>query len=371
MSSKKPVLGVNRRTFLKSSAAAAGIAGVNTFYINHAWSQDVVWDGQPFDAGGATLRLNEWGGFWEEAQRKAILDEFEKTYNCKVAYDSAFPWFPKYVAGGPQNPSHDIGNWNLNEIIKLSRIGDFFLSTEELKANVPNTADVWDFAFGSGLGVTWGYGQYVFVYRTDKVEPAPTAFKDFWRESLAGKRATYITSNGLQQVFFMTSAAEWGKDQYDLEAGYEAMRSAMPMKISDFTGNMQTLVERGEVEMGVQWEGEVFLQMDKDIPVAPYFWQMKPILTQTLTVSRYSEPVQKKLALAYMNAKLAAAYQTEMADTFYLRPSNKTAQLPERLSSKGVTNTADAMDGFWIPDWNWYLDNEDDIVENVNEIFAS
>ena len=123
--------------------------------------------------------------------------------------------------------------------------------------------------------------------------------------------------------------------------------------------------------MGVQWEGEVFLQMDKDIPVAPYFWQMKPILTQTLTVSRYSEPVQKKLALAYMNAKLAAAYQTEMADTFYLRPSNKTAQLPERLSSKGVTNTADAMDGFWIPDWNWYLDNEDDIVENVNEIFAS
>ena len=362
---------MNRRSFLKSSAASlAGAAGANSFFVNHAWSQDVIWDGQPFDAGGATLNLNEWGGFWEEAQRDAIINDFEKTFNCTVAYDSSFPWFPKYIAGGPQDPSHHVGNWNLNEIIKLNRIGDFFLSTDEIKASVPNAADVWDFAFGSGLGVTWGYGQYVYVYRTDKVDPAPTSFKDFWRPELAGKRGTYITSNGLQQVFFMTAAAEWGKDQYDLEAGYEAMRSAMPMKISDFTGNMQTLVERGEVEMAVQWQGEAFLQMDKGIAVAPFEWERKPILTQTLSISRYSDPVEKKLALAYLNAKLDAEYQTKMSETFYLRPSNKGSILPERLKSKGVTNTADAIEGFWIPDWNWYLDNEDDIVETVNGIFA-
>lgn len=363
---------LSRRSFVKSSAASvAGAAGVNSFFINHAWSQDVVWDGEPFDAGGATLRLNEWGGFWEEAQRDAIIDAFEKTFNCTVAYDSAFPWFPKYVAGGPQNPSHHVGNWNLNEIIKLSRIGDFFLTTDEILDSVPNAKDLWDFAFGSGLGATWGYGQYAFAYRTDLVKPAPTSFKDFWRQELAGKRATYITSNGLQQVFFMTAAAEFGADQYDLEAGYEAMRSAMPMKISDFTGNMQTLVERGEVEMGVQWEGEIFLQMDKGIAVAPFAWERKPILTQTLSVSRYSDPIEKKLALAYVNAKLDPDYQTKMSETFYLRPSNKNSQLPERLTSKGVQNTADALEGFWIPDWNWYLDNEDDIVETVNEIFSS
>ena len=368
---QKGIMPMDRRRFLKTGGATlAAAAGVNMFNINHTWSQDVVWDGQPFDAGGATLSLNEWGGFWEEAMRKNLIDEFEKTYNCKVAYDSAFPWFPKYVAGGPKDPPFNVGNWNLNEIIKLSRIGDFFMTVEEMQSNIPNAADVWDFAFGSGLGITWGFGQYAFVYRTDLVDPAPTMFKDFWNEGLADKRATYITSNGLQQVFFMTSSAMWGKDQYDMEAGFDAMRRAMPMKISDFTGNMQTLVERGEVEMGVQWEGEIFLQMDKDIPVAPLPWEMKPILTQTQTVSRYSEPVEKKLALAYVNEKLNPDFQTRMADIFYVRPSNKNAVLPERLTSKGVKNTADALDGLWIPDWNWYLDNEDDIVETVNEIFA-
>ena len=65
----------------------------------------------------------------------------------------------------------------------------------------------------------------------------------------------------------------------------------MPMKISDFTGNMQTLVERGEVHLGVQWEGEVYLQMGKGISVAPLIWEVrKPILTQTKTISRYSDP---------------------------------------------------------------------------------
>jgi putative spermidine/putrescine transport system substrate-binding protein len=35
-----------------------------------------------------------------------------------------------------------------------------------------------------------------------------------------------------------------------------------------------------------------------------------------------------------------------------------------------VTNTENALEGLWIPDWNWYIDNDDDITETVNEIFA-
>jgi putative spermidine/putrescine transport system substrate-binding protein len=362
---------MDRRSLLKWGAASAALTGpVSLFNINHAWSQDVSWDGQPFDAGGITIRINEWGGFWQEIMQKNVINEFEKTYNCKVAYDSSFPWFPKYVASGPKSPAFHVGNWNLNEIIKLGRVGDFFLSSDELKEKLPNAADCWDFAFGSGLGVTWGFGQYAHVWRTDLVDPAPVGFKSFWEERFANKRATYITSNGLFMTFFMTAAAEFGSGPDDLKAGFEAMRAAMPMKISDFTGNMQTLIERGEVQMGVQWEGEIFLQMDKKIPVAPLTWERKPILTQTHTVSRYSDPMEKKLALALVNAKLDPEFQTKTAEAFYLRPSNKKSKLPERLTNKGVTNTANALDGLWIPDWNWYLDNEDEIVETVNEIFT-
>ncbi|GGD95755.1 ABC transporter substrate-binding protein [Aureimonas endophytica] len=363
----------SRRQILKG-AAALGLAasGANLFNINHAWSQDVTYDGGTFDAGGATITIAEWGGFWQETQRKHLLDQFEKDFNCKVQYDSSFPWFPKFVANGPKNPPFAVTNWNLPEMFKTAAAGDYFLPQEEMIANMPNAKGVWPFATANGLGVTWAFSRYCYVYRTDTGLPAPTSFKDFWDARYAAKRGTYVTTNTLQMDFFIGAALNFGKDQYDLDAAYEAMRQAMPMKISDFTGNMQALVERGEVEIAVQNDGEVYLQKAKGVPVDAYIWDNpKSILTQTKTVSRYLEPVQKKLALALVNRTLDPAYQTAIGEVFFYRPSHKDAKLPKGLLDQGVENTANALDGLWMPDWKSYLENEDDIVETVNQIFAS
>ena len=297
--SKKNKINNSRRKFIKDTAILTAAAStLPLFNINHAWSQDVVFDGEPFDAGGAELKLGEWGGFWEEFMREAFINDFEKRYNCKISYDGAWPWCPKFIASGDKNPAYDICNWNIPEMVKTARAGDFFMSPDEIASAIPNGSNVWDFAKDTGVGLTWAFGQYAYVYRSDLVDPPITDFKQFWDKKFDGMRGTYITSNTLQMVFFLASCQAFGKDAYDLEAGYQAMRDAMPAKISDFTGNMQTLVERGEVQIGVQWEGECYLQMDKGIPVDNFIWQhQKPLLTQTHTVSKYSDPVQKKLAL--------------------------------------------------------------------------
>ena len=359
---------ITRRTALKMTAAAASLP---LFNINHAWSQDVTYAGETFDAGGATLPLGEWGGFWEENVRKLLVNEFEKEFNCKIEWDSSFPWFPKFVAAGPKNPPYAIVNWNLPEMNKTARAGDYFLPQEEVIANVPNAAGLWPFAKANGVGLTWAFGQYCHAYRSDLVDPAPDNFKAFWEDRFAGKRGSYITSNTLFMAFFMTASAAFGKDQYDMEAGFRAMRDAMPMKISDFTGNMQTLLERGEVEMGVQVDGEVYMQKDRGIKVEPLIWQEhKPILTQTKTISRYSDPTQKKLAFALLNRTLDPAFLAKFDEVFYLRPTHKDVIVPENLKRNGVENTADATDGLWIPDWGWWIENEDEIVETANDIFT-
>ena len=75
----------DRRGALKKSLALGAAASVpNLFYINHAWSQDVAYDGEVFDAGGAVINIGEWGGGWEEFIRAAMVDDFEKDFNCKV-----------------------------------------------------------------------------------------------------------------------------------------------------------------------------------------------------------------------------------------------------------------------------------------------
>lgn len=366
---EKPRNGVTRRKALGMTAGAA--AALPLFHINHAWSQDVSYAGETFDAGGATLPIGEWGGFWEENVRELLVNDFEQEFNCRVEWDSSFPWFPKFVAAGPENPPYAMVNWNLPEMSKTARSGDYFLDQAEVIANVPNAAGLWPFATANGIGLTWAFGQYCYAYRSDLVSPAPTSFESFWEERFANVRGTYITSNTLFMAFFMTANGVFGRDQYDMEAGFQAMRDAAPMKISDFTGNMQTLLERGEVEIGVQVDGEVYMQKARGISVEPYIWQeFQPILTQTKTISRYSDPIQKRLAFALMNRTLDPEFITRFTERFWLRPTHRDAVVPENLAAAGVVNSADATNGLWIPDWSWYIENEIDIVETVNDIFA-
>ena len=287
---------ITRRRLLGTAAAAAG--SLPLFNINHSWSQDVHYAGEVFDAGGASIRIAEWGGPWGELVHRHLLDQFAADFNCSIEYDTSWPWFPKYVAGGPSDPPYAITNWNLPEMFKTAGAGDYFVPIDELRANVPNTNDVWPFAYNNGVGVTWAFGQYGYAYRTDLVDPAPTDFMSFWEERFAGKRGTYITSNTLQMVFFVTAAHVFAGDQHDMAAGFDAMRRAMPMKISDFTGNMQALMDRGEVVIAVQNDAEPLQARDRGAPFGFMYWtEREPILTQTKTISRYAEPMEKKLIL--------------------------------------------------------------------------
>jgi putative spermidine/putrescine transport system substrate-binding protein len=355
-----------------AAACTQGGAGQQAPAQQTPATKDVSYDGGIFDAGGATLKLADWGGFWEEMQRKNLLNQFEKDFNCRIQYDSSFPWFPKFAASGPKSPAFDVANWNLPEMFKTARAGDYFVPLDELKANVPNSQDLWPFAFENGKGITYLFSQYGYAYRKDQVDPPPAKFTDFWEDRFSGRRGSYITSNTLQMVFFMMASLAFGNDEKDLNAGFDAMQRAMPMKISDFTGNMQTLLERGEVVISVQHDGEPYAQIDKGVPLGWMYWTEKqPILTQTKTVSRYSEPVQKKLGYALINRSTDPAYLEATGAQLYVRPTNRKAAIPENLASKGVVNTEDAARQLWIPPWDWYLDHEQEITERVNTIFGA
>ena len=293
---KVRTLQISRRG-LVASAAAAALAARQGLDAQAQDSPQVIYEGETFDSGGATLRVASWGGFWEEMERKYLLDQLEKDFNCKVEYDSAWPWFPKIVAGGPDNPPFDVTNWNLPELYQTAAVGaaqgGFFVPLEELQANVPNSVDLWPFAYEFGHGLTYLFSQLGYGYRTDQGDP-PTDFKSFWEERYANKRGTYITSNTLQMIFFIVASVVYGSGEDDIPAGMEAMRKVMPAKISDFTGNMQTLLERGEVNICVQHDGEVYSQIARGLPVDWLYWEeRKPLLTQTKVVSRGSRAASR------------------------------------------------------------------------------
>src|SRR5215212_9223642 len=258
-----------RSVHISRRGLGAGVAAMlAALHGREAQAQDstpVVFADETFDADGATLRIAGWGGFWLEIERKLLLDQFQEDFKCTVQYTSAPPWFPQFVAGGVDNPPFDVTNWNQPELFRAAKAGatqgGFFVPIAEVRANVPNSVDLWDLAY---------------------------------------------------------------------EAGHEAMRNAMPLKIGDFTSHMQTLLERGEVDICVEHDGEVFSQMDQGVPVDFLYWQeRKPILPQIMTVSQGSSDVQKRLAYAYINRACSPEIQEQYAAELYLHPTNKHAVIPE------------------------------------------
>jgi putative spermidine/putrescine transport system substrate-binding protein len=92
--------------------------------------------------------------------------------------------------------------------------------------------------------------------------------------------------------------------------------------------------------------------------------------SQIRTVSQSSSDVQKRLAYAYIDRTCSPEVQERFAAELFLRPANKNAVIPENLASKGVTNDAAGVEGVRTLDWNWYFDNERDIMQTVNVIFG-
>jgi putative spermidine/putrescine transport system substrate-binding protein len=116
----------------------------------------------------------------------------------------------------------------------------------------------------------------------------------------------------------------------------------------------------------------MWAMQDRGVETDQYIWEeKKPLLTQTRTISKYAEPVQKKLAFAFMDRTLDPNVFGKFAELFYLRPTGKNIPITPKMAAKGITNTADSIEGFWIPDYQKYLDHADEVEETVNAIFAA
>jgi putative spermidine/putrescine transport system substrate-binding protein len=301
----------------------------------------------PIDAQQKTLVVTGYGGRWSEVMKKALVEPFEKKHGVKVEIVTGITteWVAKLMAAGPDNPPFDVVMGN-EPPFPIPRERGFFD-----KRNVdlaPNIKNVYPKALIGDTSLAMFWARIGLAYRTDSGIKKPTSWKDFWDESYAGKRGTYVIGNTLGINFLFVAGKLYGKDFFDIDAGLAAIKRAQP-KLVDFTGTIEKQLEQKEVVLAVLHDGSAYDLQKRGIPVdwvAPS--EGTPILDQVIQVTRGSK--NKELAWKLIDAYLSPEVQLAFATELFFSPTNRTVKVPPDVAKKIISGPED-VEKLVLFDW--------------------
>jgi putative spermidine/putrescine transport system substrate-binding protein len=345
------MLQLTRRSLLQSAVAGA------------AASLGAPWVAR---AEAATLRITTWGGKWGEVMKGQVLPAFERKYNCKVEADQAFPYLPKLQASPRNAPIYDVLHANSNEQWQAAVAG---LVMEKITAKeVANIKDVYPYAISERMaGVSIFTSAIGLGYRTDKGLTPPKSWKDLADPKFAGQRGGYqIPVNSLGQAHLLLLGQLYGEGMTDLEAAYKALEQLKPIKLVDFTGQMEKMLLQGEVVLCVIHDSGIYRYDGQNQPIdfaAPAEGVLS--LEQVLNVTPGTKV--KELAFAYIDYMLRPDVQKQLAEAVWYSPSNKNVKLDARYDAK-LYNTPEKVAKLIQVDWKWYNDRKDQIDARVARI---
>ena len=344
---------ISRRQALRTGAGLAAAATLGAPAILHAQTK--------------TLKITTWGGKWGDIMKSTVLPAFEKEFKCTVQADQAFPFVPKLQASPRNDPIYDVLHTNSNE--QWNSLSEGLVMAKITAKEEPNVADVYPYAVSDKIvGVTIFTSAIGLGYRTDKGLTKPTSWKDFADPKLAGQRGGYlIPVNSLGQAHLMMLGKIYGKGFTDLDAAYKALEALKPIKLVDFTGQMEKMLLSAEVSMGIIHDSGVYRYEGANAQPVDFASPSEGVLAleQVLNVTPGSKV--KELAFGYIDYMLRPDVQKLLGEAVWYSPANRKVKLDAKHDEKLLTTEAKVATLIQL-DWKWYNAQKEDIDARVTKI---
>ncbi|UWU75841.1 extracellular solute-binding protein [Bradyrhizobium huanghuaihaiense] len=249
--------GMNRRTFLKFTTAAA--TGVLAAPYVHAQSKKFA---------GITLRVNGWGGRWDAAIMKGVASPLEEKYGLKVqmAVGTQVAQFVKLIAE-KQNPSFDLFIGDSSVMVELIEAGVI----EEIKASdVPNIKRILPgfHEFGDH-GVPFCLSAIGPAYNPKFIKQPLTSYSDMARPDLKSRVVLYSPATNTSSLYLLGWAEENGGSISNMEPAFKILEAAKPnivALVQSQTPLMQTY-QSEEAYAAIVWSGAAYELNSKGIPM--------------------------------------------------------------------------------------------------------
>ena len=311
-------------------------------------------------AEGNTLIVPTLGGVWEQFWRSTIIPAFEKESGATVTLDvgNGRVFGANLRAAGLDKPPYSVVMTNEVFASSLRKEGYF----EKLDmSKIPNYADLYPIAqVGDGYAATGALSPIGIGYRTDLVKTPPKAWKDLWTNpEFAGKIGLYNYANSAGKMELLLASKLFGKDQYDADAGFDALAKLGRVVQVDF--NLSTALAAGEIIVAPFDFGEITRLRKQGLPVdcvIPEEGMM--MFDQNLCIT--TNGPEKEMAYKYFNFLISAEIQDLMMRQFFTSPTNSKVAVPDDIKADIPVSGA-AMDKILTWDWNFVNEKQGEFAE--------
>lgn len=175
-----------------------------------------------------SITINSFGGAYETAHRKCVIEPFEKVTSAKVnivtAYSAdAFAQLRAQKAA----PQYDVIHFSGGQEIVGAKEG---LLAPIDAAKVPNLVDVYDFAkanVAKGEGPAYSIAAIGLVYAANKTPKAPSKWTDLADPAYAEHLVLTDISNGYGMLGFLMLNKVMGGDLANLKPGLDAVKKML------------------------------------------------------------------------------------------------------------------------------------------------
>jgi putative spermidine/putrescine transport system substrate-binding protein len=230
------------------------------------------------------LVANTYGGGWETAHRRFVAEPVERKTGARVTLVSMLAAElvarTKAAAGG--RPPVDVA---------LVDDGPFLLAVREgvfqrmPMARIPNAARVYPkYRPKEPYGVPVSASVIGVAWNARKLKTPPTSWADLWKPEYRGRIGLNTPASTLGTVSLVSLARLRGGDEGNIEPGFAAVKSLLPgvASIAASPAGLQTLLERGEVDVAPMWHTNTMIlkakgtgiefALPKEGPIAGLAW---------------------------------------------------------------------------------------------------
>jgi putative spermidine/putrescine transport system substrate-binding protein len=287
-----------------------GVAGAAALTAAAGWAQQ------------KELVANTYGGGWEQGHRQAIAEPIEKKTGAKVILVAmlANEIVARVKAAGGGKPPVDLALVDDGPFLNAIK-EDVFLRLP--MDRIPNAAKVYpQYKAKEPYGVPVAASVIGIAYNAKKLKSAPVSWEDLWKPEYKGKVGLCTPASTLGTVALVSFAKSKGGGEAKIEPGFEAVKSLLPSvgSIASTPAALQTLLERGEVDIAPMWHSNSLLLKSKGTGIE--FVLPKEGGIAGLAWYALTKAASLDLALAYLNQALSAESQTLLATPpFFFGPT--------------------------------------------------